>query len=75
MYQCIDYTLAPHGLLTHQQIATQFANHQLQKPLSLSYYHPRAGAAPGAAASAPHTIRTANIIKIAIISNSIKITQ
>jgi hypothetical protein len=38
--------------------------------LSLSYYHPKAGAAPGAAASAPHTINAANIIKIAIISIS-----
>jgi hypothetical protein len=70
MYQCNDYTLAPHGLLTHQQIATQFANLQLQKPLSLSSDHPNAGAAPGAAASAPHTIKPANNTKIAIISNS-----
>jgi hypothetical protein len=70
MYQCNDYTLDPHGLLTHQQIVTQFANPQLQKPLSLSYYHPNAGAAPGAAAKAPHTNKPANSIKIAIISNS-----
>jgi hypothetical protein len=70
MYQCNDYTLDPHGPLTHQQIVTQFANPQLQKPLSLSYYHPRAGAAPGAAAKAPHTIKPANNTKIAIISNS-----